>query len=139
LTRSLHDLYSQLPESTARSLVNPDPSLKAETDILPNLWAKLKTFLLSTVMSLEGVITHLMHSTQFQNGIPSFFIIDVEYGNMASKLLDILGNLAFISTPLGHSSFDVWNFVYLASIDLLSPDPLKSNIWIERHIPGIHP
>lgn len=54
-------------------------------------------------------------------------------------ILEILRKLAFISARFGYSAFDEWNFVYLASIDLLSSNPLQTTQFVERHIPGISP
>ena len=48
---------------------------------------------------------------------------DLEYSNLSLKLLEILRNLAFVSARFGYASFDEWNFVYFASIDLLCGSP----------------
>jgi hypothetical protein len=61
---------------------------------------------------------------------------DIEYSNLSLKLLEILRNLAFVSTRFGYASFDEWNFVYLASIDLLCASPPQAMAFIDTHLPG---
>jgi len=69
LTGSVHASFSSLQEQTAQSLVSTDASLSAKTDILPILWAHLKTLLFGTIMSLQGVIANVMHSRHVRNGM----------------------------------------------------------------------
>lgn len=61
----------------------------------------------------------------------------VEYSSVALTILEILGNLGFVSARFGYSAFDEWNFVYLASIDLLSSNPFEATLFVDRHMPGI--
>jgi hypothetical protein len=58
---------------------------------------------------------------------------------LAAMNLHILRNFAFISTRFGYSTFDEWNFVYLASIDLLSSFPKQVSSFLETRIPGALP
>ena len=134
----MHQAFISLPDEIAQSLVSSDPSLTAKTDILPILWENLKPLLFATVMSLQGVITTLMFSNKFQNGNYSKCVLTylLEYSSMSLTILEILQNLAFVSARFGYSAFDEWNFVYLASIDLLSANPLQAALFIDRHIPG---
>src|SRR5271170_1886093 len=61
---------------------------------------------------------------------------DLEYSNISLKLLEILCNLAFVSTRFGYASFDEWNFVYLASIDLLCASPAQAVVFVNAQLPG---
>jgi len=54
------------------------------------------------------------------------------------NVLEILRDLAFVSARFGYASFDEWNFVYLASIDLLSASPAHASEFVDSHLPGIH-
>ena len=63
-------------------------------------------------------------------------LTDVESANLSLLILEIMKNLAFVSVRFGYSAFDEWNFVYFASIDLLSFNPPKAITFLEKHIPG---
>jgi len=63
---------------------------------------------------------------------------NLDFANISIEILEILGNLAFISARFGYSAFDEWNFVYLAAIDLLAAYPLESASFIQKHVPGKH-
>lgn len=90
-------------------------------------------------MSLQGVITTTMHSRNVRNGTPqpSDKQSDVEYSNISLNVLEVLRNLAFVSTRFGYATFDEWNFVYLASIDLLSASPAEASDFVDSHLPSI--
>jgi hypothetical protein len=57
---------------------------------------------------------------------------------MAFEILEILGNISFVTARFGYTSFDEWKFVYLASVDILSAYSIQAKHFIERHTPGIH-
>lgn len=67
---SVHEAFSSLPDEIAQSFISTDPSLSAKTDIQPILWENLKTTLFAIVMSLQGVITNIMHSTSIHGISP---------------------------------------------------------------------
>ena len=68
LSDSVHHAFISLPNEIAQSFVNTDSSLTAQTDIVPILWESLKRLLFATVMSLQGVVTNIMHSSHLRNG-----------------------------------------------------------------------
>lgn len=43
-----------------------------------------------------------------------------------------------MSARFGYASFDEWNFVYLASIDLLSASPAEASVFVDAHLPSMY-
>lgn len=87
-------------------------------------------------MSLQGIITKVMHSSKLGHGNHHVSMSDTEYVTISGKVLEVLRNLTFISTRVGYSTFDEWKFVYLGSIDLLSSSPIKASMFVEKYVPG---
>jgi hypothetical protein len=125
MVSSVNEAFSSLPIPVAESLVKTEPSLSAKTDVIPILWEHLQRLLFATVMSLQGVIANLMHAR------------NLGYADISLKVLDILRHLAFVSTRFGYASFDEWNFVYLASLDLLSSSPTQATSFVQNYHPSI--
>ena len=117
-------------------LLRTDPSLSAKTDVSPLLWESLKRYLFATVMSLQGIITNLMHSCAHSGSPQHLMNIEIDPSVVSFEILEILGHLAFVSVRFGYSAFDAWNFVYLASIDILSAFPAQVIILLNKHIPS---
>lgn len=138
MTLLIHDAFSSLSDSVAQTFVSTNISLSANTDINAILWENLKRLLFATVMSLQGVITNLIHSGNLRKSSALLIQPDVGCMDMSVEVLEILRTLAFISARFGYSAFDEWNFVYLASIDLLTASPLQSAAFILKHVPGIY-
>jgi hypothetical protein len=82
-----------------------------------------------------------MHS-HFRNGI-TLITSYLDFPDISTRVLDILGSLAFISVRFGYNGFDEWNFVSLAAIDILSAYSIQATLFIENRIPSnsqsIHP
>jgi hypothetical protein len=57
----------------------------------------------------------------------------------ALQVLHILRTLAFVSLRFGYAAFDEWNFVYLASVDILAAHPRQAAIFVENNISGTPP
>ncbi|KAI1406701.1 peroxin 8 [Hypoxylon fuscum] len=79
------------------------------------LWQGFKKMLYAVVATLQPMIerVHLDPSLRTGNIPPS----------LASKTLQILRNLSFISTRQGASSFQVYTFTYLCAIDTITTYP----------------
>jgi hypothetical protein len=135
-TLSMHDTFAGLSDQTTQVLLTTAPSLNAQTDVISILWENLKRYLFAAVMSLRGVITNLIHSSAVGNGTHSESHSDPEYAGITFEILEIFGNISFITARFGYASFDEWKFVYLASIDILSAYPIQATHFLERHIPG---
>jgi hypothetical protein len=125
MVSSIKQAFSSLPNPIAESLLQTEPSLTVKTDVNSIIRENLQRVLFATVMSLQGVITNLMHSRNF------------DYADISLRILDVLRQLAFISTRFGYASFDQWNFVYLASIDLLSSNPSQAISFVQNYNPSI--
>jgi len=137
MTLLIHNAFSSLSDSLAQTFVTTDISLSANTDVNAILWENLKRLLFATVMSLQGVITNLIHNTNLRKSSALLAQSDLDCVDMSAEILEILRTLAFISARMGYSAFDEWNFVYLASIDLLTASPPQSAAFILKHVPGI--
>src|SRR5579862_5507551 len=125
--------------------------MSAKDDILPILWETLQRLLFAVVMSLQGIITNIMHSRigtfslphyhflisglPFYTQLRRFPIANLDGVPVTMEILEILRCLAFVSTRFGYSAFQEYNFVYLSSIDILASQPSETMTFIQRHIP----
>lgn len=79
---------------------------------LPILWQVLKGFLFSTVTILQSIISRaLLDSNMHKNTILHVAV---------RQCLQILRNVHFIVVRFGSTSFSAHNFVYLATLDMIS-------------------
>ncbi|UNI14049.1 hypothetical protein JDV02_000727 [Purpureocillium takamizusanense] len=108
-------------QKTALSSVDPsfeDTYLTPETRqrTWPMLWQTLRKLLFGAVAVLQTMVSRsLLDPKMLAHGMgPS----------IAAKSLHILRNLSFISSRQGNSSFQVYTFSYLTSIDVLTRDPV---------------
>lgn len=100
-------------------LSNVDPAmestrLSAETlqHSWPTLWQVLRKLMFSVVAVLQAITSRSLVDPQMLHNVVS--------SSVASKSLQILRNLYFISSRNGNSAFQVYTFTYLTSIDILS-------------------
>ena len=131
--------FASLPENTTHRFTLASSSHDVKDDATSMLWEALKRLLFVSVMSLQGFITNIIHSSRLRNGT-SLTLLNLigDAPTLAALNLNILENLTFISTRFGYSAFDEWNFVYLASIDLLSPFADQVSSFLQSRIPGAH-
>ncbi|KAL3964770.1 hypothetical protein ACCO45_001774 [Purpureocillium lilacinum] len=108
-------------QKTALSSIDPSfeetyltPETRQRT--WPMLWQTLRKLLFGAVAVLQTIVSRsLLDPNMLTHGMgPS----------IAAKSLHILRNLSFISSRHGNSSFQVYTFSYLTSIDVLTRDPV---------------
>ncbi|KFA79513.1 hypothetical protein S40288_01092 [Stachybotrys chartarum IBT 40288] len=78
----------------------------------PLLWQLLRKLLFATVVTLQAVVSRSLLDPHMLNEAVAY--------RTAAKSLHILRNLYFISCRDGNSAFQVYEFTYLTSIDVLS-------------------
>ena len=89
-------------------------SLSAETaqQTYPALWQVLKKLLFAVVVVLQSILSRSLMDPALSQ--------DTTVQTIAARSLQILRNLCFVSSRDGNSSFQVYTFTYMASIDALS-------------------
>ncbi|KAK3191039.1 hypothetical protein K4F52_002989 [Lecanicillium sp. MT-2017a] len=99
-------------------LSNVDPAaeamrLSAETlqHSWPTLWQVLRKLMFGVVAVLQAVTSRSL--------VDPMMLHDAVSSTVATKTLQILRNLYFISSRNGNSAFQVYTFTYLTSIDIL--------------------
>ncbi|KAI0010184.1 hypothetical protein F4779DRAFT_326281 [Xylariaceae sp. FL0662B] len=104
------------------SLSHIDLSVEAVTlspDILqgpwPMLWGLFKKIMYAVVVILQPIVGRSLLDPHIRN--------DIVAPVVAAKTLHTLHNISFISTRQGASSFQVYTFTYLASLDTLTRYP----------------
>ena len=68
LSSEVHYAFSSLSEDIATKFKTARASIDVEGDETLMLWESLKRLLFTTVMSLQGLITNIMHSARLRNG-----------------------------------------------------------------------
>ncbi|KAG6014072.1 hypothetical protein E4U43_006962 [Claviceps pusilla] len=90
----------------------------------PLLWQVFRKLLFSTTAVLQAVVARSLLD-------PRMLIHGTARG-MASKSLQILRNLFFISSRDGNGAFQVYTFTYMASLDVLSSDARASETFLRE-------
>ncbi|KAI1078372.1 hypothetical protein F5B20DRAFT_592001 [Whalleya microplaca] len=131
-TGRLLEMWSQC------SLSNIDLSVEAVTlspDILqgpwPMLWELLRKILYTVVATLQPIVGRSLLDPHIRN--------DIVAPVVAAKTLHTLHNLSFISTRQGASSFQVYTFTYLASLDTLTRYPDACVAYLQETHPALPP
>lgn len=116
-----------------------DPSLESSSltlDTLQNAWPLLwqifRRLMFGTTAVLQAIVARSLLDSQMQrHGMAPA---------IASKSLQILRNIFFISNRNGNSAFEVYTFAYMASLDVLSRDALVSEAFLREARPAdAHP
>ncbi|KAI1467276.1 uncharacterized protein F4812DRAFT_431974, partial [Daldinia caldariorum] len=81
----------------------------------PNLWQLFKKILYTVTATIQAVVGRSLLDPFLRN--------DAVAATTASRTLHILRNLSFISTRQGASSFQVYTFTYLTSLDTITRYP----------------
>nr|KMM65670.1 hypothetical protein CPAG_02016 [Coccidioides posadasii RMSCC 3488] len=95
---------------------------------LPTLWRLLKTSLFSMVIVLRAAMGRVLNDP--------VLAADRYAPYLASKTLQILRNLFFITSRLGHNSSSQLVFVNLTSLDILSQYPALAQEFLENIRPS---
>ncbi|KAI1917688.1 hypothetical protein LOZ12_001783 [Ophidiomyces ophidiicola] len=94
---------------------------------LPTLWRLLKSSLFSVIIVLRAALGRVLNDRALASDHNAPFL--------ASKALQVLRNLSFITDRIGHNSSSQLVFINLTSIDILSQYPKLSQDFLE----GIRP
>ncbi|XXH05008.1 farnesyl cysteine-carboxyl methyltransferase [Hypoxylon texense] len=115
-TAGLLDKWSHCPLSAIDISVETKV-LSPETVQGPHrmLWQLLKKILYTIVATLQSVVGRSLLDPSIRN--------DIVGPSVAAKTLHSLRNLSFISTRQGASSFQVYTFTYLTSLDIITRYP----------------
>ncbi|KAI1476027.1 peroxin 8 [Daldinia eschscholtzii] len=81
----------------------------------PNLWQLFKKILYTVAATTQAVVGRSLLDPYLRN--------DAVAATTAARTLHILRNLSFISTRQGASSFQVYTFTYLTSLDIITRYP----------------
>ncbi|KAI0118762.1 hypothetical protein GGR51DRAFT_497542 [Nemania sp. FL0031] len=127
-TSSLLDRW----EHCALSLIDLSvESAKLSPELLqgpwPMLWQLLKKVLFSVVAVLQPIVGRCLLDPRLRN--------DHVAPTLATKTLHALRNLSFISSRQGGSSFQVYTFTYLTSLDILTRYPDACVRFLQETLP----
>ncbi|KAI1115984.1 hypothetical protein F5Y14DRAFT_97477 [Nemania sp. NC0429] len=119
-------------ENCALSLVDPSvESAKLSPETLqgpwPMLWQLLRKILFSVVAIVQPIVGRCLLDPRLRN--------DSVAPILATKTLHILRNLSFVSSRQGGSTFQVYTFTYLTSLDILSRYPDTSTRFLQETLP----
>ncbi|KAI9815520.1 MAG: hypothetical protein M1827_002654 [Pycnora praestabilis] len=89
---------------------------------LPVLWQILKTAMFATVVVLRGIMGRILSDQKLA--------ADESAPTVATRALDSLRNLYFISSRLGSNAFSQYTFVSLTAIDILSKYPYHAEAFL---------
>ena len=94
-------------------------SLRLGSDTLhgpwESLWLFLRKLMFGVVVVLQGIVSRSL--------LDPNMLSDAVSPGLATKTLQILRNLFFISNRNGNSAFQVYDFTYLTSLDIVSRSP----------------
>jgi len=93
----------------------------------PMLWQLLKKILFAMVATVQPIVGRCLLDPHLRNATVA--------PTLASKTLHILRHLSFISFRDGGNTFQVYNFTYLASLDILTQYPDACARFLEETIP----
>lgn len=94
---------------------------------LPVLWDLLRKLMFGTVAILQAIVSRSL--------LDPLMLSDTVASGTASKSLHILRNLFFISSRNGNNSFQVYNFTYLTSVDIISHSSAASFTFLHETRP----
>ncbi|KAI0408746.1 hypothetical protein F4802DRAFT_548914 [Xylaria palmicola] len=119
-------------EHCALSLVDPSvESTKLPLEVLqgpwPILWQLLNKIMFTVVAVLQPIVGRCLLDSRLRN--------DNVAPTLATKTLHILRNLSFISSRQGGSTFQVYTFTYLTSLDILARYPVACTRFLEETLP----
>lgn len=90
----------------------------------PLLWQVFKKMLFSTAAVLQAIVARsLLDPHMLMHGMAC---------GIASKSLQILRNMFFISNRNGNGAFQVYTFAYMTSLDVLSRDALATETFLRE-------
>ncbi|KAG6279654.1 hypothetical protein E4U48_008332 [Claviceps purpurea] len=90
----------------------------------PLLWQVFQRLMFSTTVVLQAIVARsLLDSHMLMPGMAQ---------DIASKSLQILRNMFFISSRNGNSAFQAYTFTYMASLDVLSSDALATETLLKE-------
>lgn len=103
---------------------NEGTVLTAETlrSTWPTLWPLLQKLMFGVVAMLQAIVSRSL--------LDPYMLNDATAPGIAAKSLHTLRNLFFISSRNGNSSFQAYNFTYLASIDVITRDPASCEAFL---------
>lgn len=90
----------------------------------PVLWQVLKTLMFAMVNILRAIIGRTL--------VDPVLAADIVAPNLASRTLQILRNIYFISSRLGSNTFTAYTFTFLTSIDILSRYSMESRLFLSQ-------
>ncbi|KAI1331245.1 peroxin 8 [Xylariaceae sp. FL0255] len=91
------------------------------------LWQLFKKLMFTIVATVQPIVGRCLLDPYLRH--------DSVAPLLASKTLQILRNLSFISSRQGGNSFQVYTFTYLTSLDILSRYPAASTRFLEETLP----
>ncbi|KOS19383.1 Peroxisomal biogenesis factor 8 [Escovopsis weberi] len=94
---------------------------------MPALWQVLRKLMFGVVVTLQAIVSRSLLDPRMLNHAAAPAI--------ATKSLQILRNIYFISSRGGNSSFQVYTFAYLTSIDVLGRFPLAAEALLRQTRP----
>ncbi|KHN99674.1 peroxisomal membrane protein Pex17 [Metarhizium album ARSEF 1941] len=94
----------------------------------PLLWQVLRKLMFGTTAVLQAIVARSL--------LDPHMLVPGLAPNIASKSLQILRNIFFISNRNGNSSFQVYTFSYMTSIDVLSRDGLATEAFLREIRPA---
>ncbi|KAI9166650.1 Peroxisomal biogenesis factor-like protein [Paramyrothecium foliicola] len=90
----------------------------------PFLWQTLRKMMFAAVVMLQAVVSRALLDPNMFN--------DATAPRVATKTLQILRNLFFVSSRNGNNAFQAYDFTYLASLDVLSRNSLASERFLQE-------
>lgn len=102
-------------------------SLETKEKTWPALWQLLRKLMFGVVAVLQAIVSRSL--------LDPYMLHDSAAPTIASKTLQILRSLFFISSRNGNNSFQVYTFTYLTSLDIISRSAMAS----ERFLADFRP
>ncbi|KAF5129698.1 Peroxisomal biogenesis factor 8 [Metarhizium anisopliae] len=116
--------FSEIDVSFESSHLSPET---AQTT-WPLLWQVFRKLMFGTTAVLQAIVARSL--------LDPHMLVPGLGASIASKSLQILRNLFFISSRNGNSSFQVYTFSYMTSIDVLSRDGLATEAFLREIRPA---
>ena len=116
--------FSEMDPSFEASHLSPETAQRT----WPLLWQVLRKLMFGTTAILQAIVARsLLDPHMLDHGMAP---------GIASKSLQILRNIFFISNRNGNSAFQVYAFAYMTSLDVLSRDPIVSEAFLREIRPA---
>ncbi|KAG5947298.1 hypothetical protein E4U59_001374 [Claviceps monticola] len=90
----------------------------------PLLWQVFQRLMFSTTIALQAILARSL--------LDPHMLMPVMAQDIASKSLQILRNMFFISSRNGNSAFQAYTFTYMTSLDILSSDALVTETLLKE-------